>query len=216
VTIRPIFVLSFSVLVACQDVEGTTEPHVFHEGIGERIPDDVAQRWLAQHRSSPSRDLEDVVAQRVSARQLASLASAMPEHVGMALHHAVDDEGARHVLLTAVGEDVDAWESPVVIDASIDAIVDVETARAWVARHAEGSPDHVRYHFYGREMFDEIMAGPSFVQLDVTPALDDESRAQLVLMARGGDGDASARPRSGDPTPYDNGLLCPPTCPGTD
>jgi hypothetical protein len=95
--------------------------------------------------------------------------------------------------------------------------VDVETARAWVARHAEVSPDQVRYHFYGREMFDEIMADPSFAQLDVTPALDDEGRAQLVLMARSGDGDASARPRSGEPTPYDTGLACPPVCSsGTD
>jgi hypothetical protein len=191
--------LALSLLVGCQDVDGTTKASVFHEGVGAQISLDVATRW--------ARRSEDVGSRDVSAAQLAVLVDASPDRVGVVFHEAMDDEGARHLLLTTMGEDAEPWAS-IVIDVDAAATVNVDTARAWTARHAAVSDDGPRYHFYGRDMLDEIIANPRFDHLGVSRALDDEGQGQLVLMAWNDDGDA----RSGQPTPYDTGLTCPPVC----
>lgn len=194
------FLLAVSLLVGCQDVSGTTTESAFHEGVGTQISIDAATRWV--------RRSEDVGSRDVSAAQLTALVHASPDRVGVVFHEAVDDDGTRRLLLTTMGGDAEPW-GPTVIDVDAAASVSVDTARAWVARPAAVSDEGAQYYFYGRDMLDEIIAHPRFDRLGVSRAIDDEGQNQLVLMAWNDDGDA----RSGEPTPYDDGMRCPPDCP---
>lgn len=198
-----------STLLGCQDPEAATEPRSLSEDVGERIPLDVAERWISVHREGSSVGAEASFG--ATAPQLAVVLGAVPDRRGVALHHALDDDGEHHVLLMAVDQDARPWSSPtLVLDTNTGATVDYDTACAWAERYEDENPEQVWYHFFGRRIIDGIVGDPRFDFLDIEPAVNDLGEPQLVLMAWSEDGGGEERSRDGDPVPYDASNPCPP------
>jgi hypothetical protein len=210
-TKRSLLLLSLSTLLGCQDPEAATEPRSLSEDVGERIPLDVAERWIGLHREEASEGPDGSASFGATAPQLAVVLGAVPDRRGVALHHALDDDGEHHVLVMAVDQDPRPWSSPtLVLDANTGAMVDYDTACAWAERYEDEHPDQVWYHFFGRTIIDGIVGDPRFDHLDIEPAVNDLGEPQLVLMAWSEDESEQERSRDADPVPYDVSSQCPP------
>ncbi|MCX4240211.1 hypothetical protein [Paraliomyxa miuraensis] len=182
-----------------------------YENVGARIPHDVANRWLARHDQSNTQSHDEPVPYATAA-ELTEVLTAVPERFGVVFHHALDDAGAHHLLVTAVDDDIGLWESPI-LDATGHRILEDTEARMWAERYVAAHSGEVGYFFFGRSVIDEIVGTPGFERLDLRSAVGDDGAPKLVLMAWNDEGDPGFRSGSIDSTPYDSGMPCPPDCP---
>lgn len=182
-----------------------------YENVGARIPHEVANRWLARHEQNGAESSEEPIP-HATAAELTAVLDAVPDRFGVVFHHALDDAGDHHLLTTAIGDDIGLWESPI-LDATTHRMLEDTEARMWAERYVDAHPGEVGYFFFGRHVIDEIAGTPGFERLDLRSAIGDDGAPKLVLMAWNDDGAPGFRSGELDPTPYDSGDPCPPSCP---
>jgi hypothetical protein len=177
--------------------------------VGHEIPLETAERWMALYKTKSTTGREGSYS--VTALQLENLLQPVTDKIGVAFHHATDENGVYHILLIPVSAQTSLWNSPIVIDANTNTAIDNNTAEAWAKRYKDAHAGEVWYHFFGVNMFNEITSRSDFNYFDIAPALNDNNEPQLLLLVWNNKGNSTGgRSKDGGPVTYDDSNRCPP------
>jgi hypothetical protein len=219
--------LSFTILfviislLGCQDMKdsGTGIKDLSHyQNIGNQIPVETGERWIEAYNKAnnieASRSILSPYA--ISDDHMAAAIESVPNLLGMAFHHAIDDWGFHHFIVTPVDESFNLWNGipgRIYLDANTDTEISASEARQWTARYENAHPNEVWYHFFGKNIFDEIPTIPYFNELNIVPALNDLDLSPQLLLIILNDGILfNGRLKGDGSVVYDASSPCPP-CP---
>jgi hypothetical protein len=214
------FLLALSFL-GCQDsreVNNAVPDLSFQKSIGTEISFETGMRWIEAHNKAHNIQRSRLIASpyAVSASQLHALRSSVSELVGIVFHHALDESGSHHFILTPIDESFRVWggnSGRIYLDANTNSEISEELAEEWSGNYKEQHPDEIWFHFFGSDIFDEIAAISYFEILNIVPALNDVNLAPQVLLIIESEEVESVDGRSQAETRvYDASNPCPP-CP---
>lgn len=199
-----------------EDVKTPLTQQDLYKNIGEEIPFETGMAWIEFHkkRESKSGRVESLPACKIEAGQVKAMLSSVNDLVGVAFHYAIDDFGASHILAIPVNESMQLWSilpERVIIDANTGMAIDQNLAHAWAENFKASNPSEVWYHFFGKNVFDEMQALPYFKTMDIEPATNSEDMSpELLLVIWNGDQISVGRRNAADGTVYDASNACPP------
>lgn len=185
---------------------------VLDKNIGEQIPLDVAVRWMLSYNRNTDMYSKRVKEFRynVKSTQLNTILSSVPL-LGLAFHHAIDDNGEHHILLLAINEQKELWSAEnnrICIDANTSTIISESTAKAWTQNYKNIHAEGIWYHFFGQRVFNEIKSLTWFKEFNIKPALNDEGIPQLLVVIT--KNDANGKSKAETTIVYDKTDPCPP------
>ena len=200
------------VLVACQDnrEQNATRKSVFNTNTGQLIAYADAARWIANYQSSSASSRSQTATASLTIDQLKTLTNDT-NLAGLVFHHALDDNGAYHLLVVPADETSILWSSSAIADATAGTTLSSENAARWAASYVAANPGKIQYHFFGSHVFDEIESVPGLSAIDIEPAVNDAGAPQLLLIASLPGGTSSGRIESSTLI-YDFSRPCPPYC----
>jgi hypothetical protein len=206
-----IIILMVATIFSCEDVRehNADADQKFNRKVGGQISLETAERWISRFRSVAGREESFAV----SSASVAALLSGVENKLGIVLHHATHDDGAHHILMIAVKDDLLLWTNGPVLDATTDQFVNESTANVWAERYKEANPSAAWSHFFGADTFEEINATPGFTQMEIVPALNDEGKPQLLLYVWS-ESLSGGKMKNETLQVYDMSWVCPPTCNG--
>lgn len=196
---------------AADNTSAATELRQQEVAVGQQIPLATAERWISFYKEESSKGRIQDAAYRIDAAMLKQLLDAVTDESGFALHHATDEEGVHHVLITAMGGNHNLWQAPVA-DANTGTLLPGSTAMAWAAKYTSTHVGQIRYHFFGMDVFNEISNNTAFNYMDIVPALNDSSEPQLLMMVWNNKGLEGGRTKEVPAVVYDVSSPCPPYC----
>lgn len=208
-------------LTACQETkEEITNPlseKDIARTVGEQIPFEAGMQWISYHqKNSGSARLDSLLDFNVPAATIKLMLSSVNNLVGVAFHHAIDDFGITHILVIPVNESLELWSSTpgrLIIDANTGTEIPQELAKVWTDNFKRAHPSDVWFHFFGKDIFDEMQALPYFTNVDIEPATRPEDLSpQLLLIIWDERSTISGRTEDDPGTVYDASNPCPP-CP---
>jgi hypothetical protein len=152
----------------------------------------------------------------ISASQLQAVRFSVLVLIGVAFHHALDDQGTHHFIVSPIDLTFSVW-SPllggVYLDANTNSMITKSQARSWVENYQEAHPSEVWFHFFGSNIFTEIAAIPFFNTLQIEPAINDvDFTPQLLLIVEDEQTSSAAGRTQSTMVVYDASSPCPP-CP---
>jgi hypothetical protein len=203
-------VLLALILTGCfdsRDNSPVATENKFSKSVGEQISLAVAERWIGLYNQSSAGAKTEDISYSITPDHLKAIANYATE-AGIAFHHAIDDVGVHHILIIPVKESTLLTEAPVLIDANADEVLESNTAKTWISNYANAHPEQGWYHFFGYDIFDEIMKS-SFSRIDIEPAINDKGEPQLLLVVWS-QAAANGKTAASSPTVYDASNLCPP------
>lgn len=179
----------------------------FNKSVGEKIPMDVAQRWIAKYRSQSNARTEE--APNLSQADLGAVLNPIQEKLGVSFHRAMDADGGYHILVVPVSEGVSPWENTNVLDANTNTLLASNIGAEWAERYKTNNPDGIWSHFFGIHVFEH-----AFGNMELVEAQNDQGVQQLLLFVWGGGSNAieSGRSAGAQPDVYDHSVVCPPNC----
>jgi len=204
----------FLVMLSCHDVSETSKnstPDVEHQkSIGDPIPTSVGTRWIENYQKQFARNRENEPLYHVTQRNLKAMMQSVSDLTGFVFHHAVDNDGKHHILVVPVNNVGQLWaDAPprTVIDANTNTEIDLDVAHTWAENYNSANPGKIRYHFFGADIFEEIVKSATF---EIKAAINDEQVPQLLLITQ------TATESSGKVAVttqmYDISGKCPPYC----
>jgi len=203
-------VLLVFILMGCSDSRVNTSKsteHKFSTSVGEQISLAVAERWQELYQQGNSDAKSEDITYSITPGHLTAIAKYATQ-AGIAFHHAIDEVGTHHILILPVKDGSLLLDVPVLIDANTDSVIPPATAKSWISNYDRAHPEQGWYHFFGYDIFDEIIQS-SFSSIDIEPATNDEGKPQLLLVVwpqTTGNG----RTQGSSPLVYDASNLCPP------
>jgi hypothetical protein len=212
--------------IACQDtkedLKGPLSQTEFHKTIGEEIPFETGMEWIEYYKWReynknkslyPGR-IQTFPSYNVSAAELDRSLQSTTALTGVALHHGLDEFGVQHILLLPVDESLTLWSSDaerVILDANTGEQISHEQAYMWAENFKKENPQSVWFHFFGRNVFDDMNAIPYFYSLNIEPAINVlDLTPQLLLVVWNEDSNSGGRMSSPYATVYDASNACPP------
>lgn len=207
------------ILVAChdsrEDMSTPLSEKDIYETIGEQIPFETGMEWIDLYRSENSdQGRFDFLAYHISASQLDSMIQSTEDLTGIAFHHAIDSLGRRHILAIPVNSTLRLWESHpgrIFIDTNSGDRIHQSVASAWAENFKRQYPSGIWFHFFGRNIFDEMRALPHFERIDIQPAMSTLNLSpQLLLILWNGDYTTNGRTSTESGIVYDASNACPP------
>jgi hypothetical protein len=111
----------------------------------------------------------------VSATQVEALVQSVSGLTGVAFHYATDENGNQHILLIPVDTSLSLWSSipgRIFIDANTGDAISQSVAQTWAQNYKDAHPFSIWFHFFGKDIFDEILVIPYFDTLDIEPAIN--------------------------------------------
>lgn len=206
-------------LTACQetkeDIKNPLSEKDIAKTVGEQIPFETGMEWISFHKKRRlSARTDSALAFNVSASAMNLMLSSADGLVGVAFHHAIDDFGVAHILVIPVTEPFELWSSTpgrIFIDANTGTEIKPELAQAWAVNYKTANPSDVWYHFFGKNIFDEMRALPYFENVNIEPATRPEDGSpQLLLIIWDERTLSSGRTMDEPGTVYDASNACPP------
>jgi hypothetical protein len=210
-------------LLACQD--GTDENPFFdrdlghYKNIGKQIPNETAVRWIETYRSREQEAgrLNLLSNYSVSASNLQVLLNSIDDLTGVAFHHAIDAYGQHHYVIIPVDETLNLWGGgdKQFLDANTNTFISAQTAQAWTENYELENPGEIWFHFFGANIFDDILAISYFETLHIEAALNDlnlSPQLLLIVLNDGGllGGLLGGRVNEDEGAVYDASSPCPP------
>lgn len=185
--------------------------------VGEQIPFETGMQWITFHQKSlKTARLDSIVSFNVTSLGINRMLSSVNNLVGVAFHHAIDDFGFAHILVIPVSESLELWSSipgRIFIDANTGIEIPQEMAKAWAGNFKATYPSNIWFHFFGKDIFDQMQALPYFNSVDIEPATRPEDLSpQLLLVVWNERYTTSGRTKDEPGTVYDASNPCPP-CP---
>ena len=189
-------------LLGCQEAKDVTSPlseKDFYKTIGEQIPFETGMEWIKlyqKNRIAQGRT-ETAPSYNVPAAQLKAVLQSTEELVGVAFHHAIDDTGQPHILVIPVDATLTLWSadsSRVLVDANTGLEITQEEASSWASNYKDQNPDEKWFHFFGKEVFEEMCALPYFSSMELEPAISSiDFTPQILLIVLNDDSSSSGR-----------------------
>jgi hypothetical protein len=207
-------------LPSCQDTkqdlrDPLSEKDVY-KTIGEQIPFETGMEWIEfynKKRYEQAR-LDLSASFNVPAPQMESLLKSATDLVGVAFHYAIDDLGQSHILVIPVDESMTLWSDisgRIMVDANTGNQISQDIASQWAQRYKDAYADEIWFHFFGKDVFDEMVALPFFNSVDIEPAINVlDLTAELLLVVPNDDEISLGRTASSDGVVYDASNPCPP------
>jgi hypothetical protein len=207
-------------LVSCQDTkedlrDPLSETDVYRS-IGEEIPFQTGMKWIEfyKKKSYEQGRLDLSSSFTVPAAQMKSALKSITGLVGIAFHYAMDESGKSHILVIPVDESLSLWSNisgRILVDANTGNEISQDIASAWAKRYKDAYPDEIWFHFFGKGVFDEMVALPYFNNVDIEPAINAlDLTPELLLVVMDDEAVSSGRTASSDGTVYDASNACPP------
>ena len=178
-------------LLSCQDTQDVPSPlseKDHYKLIGEEIPFETAMAWMDFHEKSRAAQgrTEEAADFSVSKEKMQALIASTTDLTGVAFHYGIDSLGDTHILLIPVDASLSVWStSPgrIIIDANTGNEIDESLASAWADNYKAAHPDELWFHFFGKNIFDDMLALPNFKNMDIEPATHDvELTPELLLI----------------------------------
>jgi hypothetical protein len=186
-----------------------------YKTIGEQIPFETGMQWIDLYRSENSdQGRLDLLPYHISASQLDSMIQSTEDLTGIAFHHAIDSLGQAHILAIPVNSSLRLWGSDpgrIFIDANTGHRIHESIASTWSQNYKNEHPSGIWFHFFGRNIFDEMRALPHVERIDIQPATSALNLSpQLLLIIWNGDYTTNGRTSSESGIVYDASNACPP------
>lgn len=205
-------------ITGCQEIrEDTGNPIAaseWHKTIGEEIPYETGMNWISRYRENIVRQGRTESADyQISISQLDSLLGSVGDLTGVAFHYGLDEVGTQHIMAIPISSSLSLWPSnatQVIIDANSGQQISQDQAFSWASNFSVAHPSEIWFHFFGREVFDEMKALPYMDALDLEPALDDSNVPQLLLIIWNDESWAGGRTQYTTARVYDASNACPP------
>jgi hypothetical protein len=211
---------------ACQenreDLRGPVAKRDFYKTVGEQIPFETGMEWIEYYKWTeynknaklqPGR-IQSPASYNVPAAELTRMLQSTADLIGVALHYAVDDLGDQHILLLPVDGSLTLWSSTsprVILDANTGVEIPQDQASAWAQNYKDANPTAVWFHFFGRNVFDEMQTIPYFYSLNIEPATNVlDLTPQLLLIIWNEELNSGGRTNNMYATVYDASNACPP------
>jgi hypothetical protein len=184
--------LSMSIL-SCQDsndvVKSPSDEVTKYRTVGMKIPTEVGARWIAAYnRKNSISGRGQGVAYSVDAAQLEASLASVNDLVGVAFHYAEDDLGNTHIIMIPIDPTMSIWtEIPgrVFVDTNTGNPISQGEANSWANRYKRNNPGMIWFHYFGRNVFDEILIIANLASMDIVPALDDLDLSPELLLVIG-------------------------------
>ena len=166
-------------LLSCQDSKEelkTTPPDISHlKTVGMKIPAEAAVSWIEAHNERNKSARLDGLLYSVNAAELQLLISSVDELVGVAFQYGLDENGVKHIIAIPVDQSLTLWapiSGRIYIDANTSTEISQSTAHAWALNYQSANPTEIWFHYFGGNIFDEIVSVSDFVGLNIVPALN--------------------------------------------
>ena len=206
-----LFILFLSCQNDLQAPEDNVTSTIFHAGVGEPIPVSTATRWIEQYdkQLEGSRNAQTYV---VTKPNLEAIMQSTADLIGFTFHHALDHLGEHHILIIPIDNTLSLWTSSsqrIALDANTNTEIDIDVAHDWTDRYAAANPGGIRYHFFGADIFSQIVQSPEF---RIEEAINDEQVPQLLLIVPGGSESSGTGRINSEDEVYDASVRCPTHC----
>lgn len=208
-------------LLACQDskedFKAVTEDHLIHKSVGRQIPFETGMRWIETYNKKNGIESRLInLGYYISAENLEALLGSVEDITGVAFHYGLDSWGVRHIMVIPIDASLSVWTSipgRVIVDANTNDVLSQSTAEQWAANYRSAHANEVWFHYFGKNIFDEIVMIPNFSEMDIQPALSDLDLSPQMLLIIWNLPGLFGRTMGGDGgTVYDASNPCPP-CP---
>lgn len=214
--------------LACQDtgedLRNTPSDIVFYKSIGKQIPFETGMRWMEFYKKQNShhegradnQGRTDIAAYTyaIPASQVEVMLQSVSGLTGVAFHYGIDELGTTHIMAIPVDESLRLWSSipgRIFVDGNTGNEITQSVARAWAQNYQHANPVGVWFHFFGQNIFSEIIAIPYFNTLDIEPAINDlDLTPQLLLIIWNENAIANGRTTAEECVVYDASSPCPP------
>lgn len=207
-------------LLACQetkeDLKNPVSEKDIYKTIGEEIPYETGVKWIEFYKEkNNSQGREKILFDyMVSDSQMEALLHSVTDLVGVAFHYGIDSLGEKHILLIPVGDSLSLWSSipgRVFVDANTGTEISQDVAYAWAQSYKDAHPASIWFHFFGKNIFDEMAVLPYFNSIDIEPAINILNLKPQLLLIIWNDLLISNGRTTDDPaTVYDASNACPP------
>ncbi len=218
-------ILAFALTVAfsfmtCQEAkEDLKSPVVekeFYKTVGEEIPFETGMEWIAYYKEkNPGQGRTELLSDySVSSEQLTAALASVPDLVGVAFHHAIDDNGSSHIIVIPVDGSLLLWSTipgRTYIDANTGTAISPSVASAWAQNYKTANPSSIWFHFFGKNIFDDMAALPFFNNVIIAPAINILNlKPQLLLVVYNDILNPLGRTQDEPGIAYDASNPCPP------
>ncbi len=183
-----------------------------YQNVGTKIPTETGARWLEAFNTKynngarPRRLIYSV------SGSLLSQSLSIPELTGVAFHYGLDENGVKHIIVIPVDSKLRLWnfvEGRIYVDANSDTIIPKSTAEEWTERFRSQNPNGIWFHYFGRNIFDEILTFPNLTSVYIAPAINDLDLSPQLLLIVGLDFNLLGRTDSEQGGVYDASYPCP-------
>lgn len=206
-------VLVISFAFACHDSKDNASqqlPKRFDKSVGEQIPLNIAYAWVKNFGGSITTGREQSPYSFSAAKLSEILATSSGP--GVVFHHATDQHAAHHILMFTLTEGGELFQSDI-LDLSTGLIINNATAQQWAKTYADAHTTTPWYHFFGKDIFQEILSNETFEYANVVRAANDEGQEQVLLFVYNTKEISGGRTDGEDVTVYDVSYPCPPCSP---
>jgi hypothetical protein len=155
--------------------------------IGAPIPFETGMHWIdIYNEKNSSTGRTQLFGQyELSDTKTLELMASVDDLVGVAFHYGLDAFGQKHIIVIPVDNTMSLWTSipgRIYVDANTGNTISKATANAWAQSYKNQNPIGVWFHFFGEDVFQEIVALPFFNSIDVQPALNELLLPQMLLV----------------------------------
>lgn len=205
-------------LSACQETkDDARDPSQkeFYRTIGEAIPFETGMEWIDNYKKGASKEgrTEVLSAYSVSATVMRALLASVSAPVGVAFHYGTDGWGITHILVIPVDESMSLWSSipgRMFVDANSGTEISETVASAWSSAYKKAHSNDIWFHFFGKDIFDDMTALPYFNGVDIERGINTVDLTPELLLVVWDDVLSTGRTNSTLGTVYDASNACPP------
>jgi hypothetical protein len=207
-------ILAFVSLFSCQDArEGAPSSGAdlsAYSNVGMKISTETGARWIqAYNQMNTSARLG--ILYSVNRADLENAITSIDNLTGVAFQYGTDGNGEKHIIVIPIDQTLRLWTSVpgrIYIDANTSSEISQEMAQSWADNYQAANPYSIWFHYFGRNVFDEILTSADFAAVDIMPALNDLDLSQELLLVVGNTLDLLGRTNT-ETDVYDASYPCP-------
>lgn len=170
--------LTFS-FFSCQDTKddsASSHPSLAeYKNVGHEIPVETGLAWInAYNKKNNTQARIGNLIYGIQGEKLETLLSSVDDLTGVAFHYGIDDAGSSHIIAIPIDETLKLWGSipgRVFLDTNTGNEISQQEASEWAQRHKDANPDGLWFHYFGKNVFDEISTIPFLNVVQIVPAI---------------------------------------------
>jgi hypothetical protein len=202
-------------LLSCQDSNEELKPSSPDisqlKTVGMKIPTEAAVSWIEAYNERNTSSRLDGVLYSVNSAEMEKLLSSVDDLIGVAFQYGLDENGVTRVIAIPVDTSLTLWtpvSGRIYIDANTSTEISRSTAHDWALNYQTAYPTSIWFHYFGANIFDEIVSSSDFVSIDIVPALNILNMSPQLLLIVGSSESILGRTNT-ETSVYDASYPCP-------